>query len=228
MSEQLLNIGLPKWPALLVNGTSVSPEQAKEIIRRTDRGFGDICCFYGTPELCKAFGFDQESRPELFDWNKIETWRESWGLLDTNYIHVDWLDSSYIGGPTGWCHPNGSMGCFKNIGKWPSLEDVLKDWEAIASAFPFLDLTATLGDREYCEEGLLSLVEFRISNGKVSLREPTVQLGNLSQFALDQTLSYFRDSLEGDFPTSPIPADWIEEWAEKSRSILTEINTSTK
>ncbi len=39
MNANLLNRNLPKWPQMLVTGDSLTIEQAKEIIRRTDRFF---------------------------------------------------------------------------------------------------------------------------------------------------------------------------------------------
>lgn len=58
--------GLPKWPEAYVTGTAVTPEQAKEIIFRTDRpvtyisdyGFGNDRPFR---ERCvEAFGWLEE------------------------------------------------------------------------------------------------------------------------------------------------------------------------
>ena len=37
--EELMSAGLPKWPQMLVTGTTLPAEQALEIIRRTDHFF---------------------------------------------------------------------------------------------------------------------------------------------------------------------------------------------
>ena len=40
-NKDFFNLGLPKWPALIVKGEKITPEQASEIIIRTN---GDSSC----------------------------------------------------------------------------------------------------------------------------------------------------------------------------------------
>ena len=40
MNEELLDVGLPKWPQMIVWGESITTEQAYDIIMRTDLGPG--------------------------------------------------------------------------------------------------------------------------------------------------------------------------------------------
>ena len=172
----VLNLSLPKWPAMTVVGDPVTTEQAAEIIFRTDTLWF----------LCN----DKEWERELYDVlgvkYKIETYGGiqvdydslnkacyAVGRIDLDYLHNSRIASSYIGGPTGWCHWNGVI--FqndRNIGKWPTVESVTTDWRAIAEAFPYLKLRSQLLKYEHGEPLSEPLVEFQVQNGEVDVREP--------------------------------------------------------
>lgn len=145
--------GLPKWPQMIVRGTAVTVEQAKEIIRRTDRSFTGTLSGndHATNRvIVKKIGmpagtfYDPRDRAPNYDWDAVETFRTAWGAIYTEYVTNDWIACSFIGGPHGWCHPDGTVFFSDNVGKYPGVEDVARDWAAILSEFPFLDLTATL------------------------------------------------------------------------------------
>ncbi|KKK82401.1 hypothetical protein LCGC14_2803770 [marine sediment metagenome] len=55
------------------------------------------------------------------------------------------------------------------------MDAVAEDWEAIATAFPFLDLTCHLHDAEHCEDAK-PIIEFRIVDGAVIVQDPTITL----------------------------------------------------
>lgn len=182
MKHELFNVGLPKWPQMLVRGRSVHPEQALEIIRRTDTFFthgssGNNRAWNRwvkdtlgmPPDVMDATSFDLT--PE--NWQAVcerqEAWAESWGVVNTNYVSNAWVSSSFIYGPHGWCQPDGTIAYVDNIGKWPSVEEVYNDWTVIAQAFPFLVLDAVLMSGEGCEEDIAPLVGFRVRGETVTI-----------------------------------------------------------
>jgi hypothetical protein len=171
-------VGLPKWPQMIVTGKPVTVEQATEIIRRTDSFF--TCGYTGND---RKFVADTQSRygmvsPEDLRSNRMElreyrelqnAWQNLWGCVSTSYVHNSWVSCAFIGGPHGWCHPNGQIGFFDNIGKYPSVEEVRDDWKAVAAAFPFLDIDVTLMSKGSGEEGSVPVVGFRIRGTDVEV-----------------------------------------------------------
>lgn len=202
MSESDLElIGLPKWPALLVTGRRVTPDQAAEVIVRTHRwplstnahewsravqkavGYPDD--YYGThigdtewrrrDEELKAMSAG--ARGDYFRSldDAQERFRSELGVLTIEYLHNAWIASSWIGGPHGWCDWSGKIGCDNyNIGKWPNALHVLQEWQRIAAAFPFLNLDCQLLDRERGDDGPhIPLVEYAVTEGEASWIQPT-------------------------------------------------------
>jgi hypothetical protein len=205
--SEFFSRGLPKWPALIVQGTSVTAEQAMEIIVRTDSmrfssndGEFDrkLNEFFYDIQLAKS-GYDEERDAILrklgMDKEDKNSWSTYWEYQDkyrnlTGQIELEYLNnyrivSSWVGGPHGWCNWDGTIGCNNfNIGKWPSVEDIYKEWKSIAKAFPFLDLRCQLMNHEAdCEESVEKpgpVIEFRVKNGKVKMSTPTKPLAKTS------------------------------------------------
>lgn len=191
------NIGLPKWPALLVKGKDVTKKQAAEIIIRTDRSIPNfeyagndrdhaknLSALFGIPEEFddgvkypqEPTKAQKEKRTEEMRtrWASMERLEEKIGKLNLEYLQNSWIVSSYIGGPHGWCDWDGNVGnCATNIGKWPSVEAVTKDWTLIAEAFPFLDLECQLCNHEagYPVENQVNgpVVKFVVKKGTVTV-----------------------------------------------------------
>lgn len=181
--------GLPKWPACFVIGNSVTERQAAEIILRTDYhvpycGFGNdkllvrqINDLFGIPEDPKFPG--QEASEDDKDryralsrkkWAGMDALNDRLGTLELDYLHNDRVHSSYIGGLNGWCDWDGVIGMDKNIGKWPEIESVAKEWHTIAQAFPFLKLWCQLFDAESCEIHARPVCHYIIQDGDVTVR----------------------------------------------------------
>lgn len=182
--EQLLSLGLPKWPQMLTTGKSVTVEQAKEIIRRTDSFFvwgGGNAHDYNKrvrarlgmlPEVQDLPNDDPRRSNLKLLFDEEDAWRERWGVLATEYVHNSWISCAYVGGPHGWCHPDGQIGFVDNIGKYPSVTAVLAAWRKLAAAFPYLEIGATLMDGEYCEEALRPIVSVEVRDGTATLSDP--------------------------------------------------------
>ena len=191
MNEELLNVGLSKWPQMVVWGESITAEQAYDIIMRTDSFLCDFSEYGGgnnrewnkwaKQTLGIAAVMDMLER--LYEnpadrhqkqWQLDDRFKALAGIVSTSYVTNDWASSAFIFGPHGWCHPDGTIGFSDNVGKWPSVQDVLEDWHHIAVAFPYLNLTATLMSGESCEEDTVPLVSIRVNNGQAMLSDPVL------------------------------------------------------
>lgn len=235
-TPDLLNIGLPKWPAMIVRGQPVTVDQAKEIIRRTDSSF--CTGLFGNDRefnrwLAKTIGLPQgalwesttgDIKDYIGDLERFGAWRKLWGCVeDLEYVHNNWIACSFIGGPHGWCHPDGVIEYHDNIGKWPSVQDVLRDWTAIAQAFPFIELTATLMDRECCEDGGVPLVTIRVKSGTADLCPPEPTVAVRCEFDLARLGVLLSDRRGREFG---LPLEWVDEWAALNREL--QAKTSNK
>jgi hypothetical protein len=200
--KDLTNMGLPKWPAMVVVGKDVTLNQAKEILIRTDsfylsgndREFElelknymyniNIDKSIGVwnvedKAIAKVLGIDPEDK---MSWSKTWDYKElkqkEVGYISLGYLNNSRIISSWVGGPHGWCNWDGKIQCGNyNIGKWPSAEDVYQEWKSIAEAFPFLELKCQLFNGEASEEfedgsSPKPVVQFNIKNGKVRVYKP--------------------------------------------------------
>ena len=181
--EEAFRIGLPKWPQCIIVGNKITKEQALEIIRRTDRFFEQGCGGNNhsfnekARKICRIpIIEDYRTKDGNIEWEKYindnEEYKEKWDIVETNYIKNDWVSSSFIYGPNGWCHPDGTISYRFNIGKWPNVEDVYDDLTKIAKAFPFIEMSCTLMSGEHSEKDIESLVTLYVKNGKVTIRKP--------------------------------------------------------
>jgi len=194
--QKLFDIGLPKWPALVVTGNNVTKDQAKEILIRTD----DITYIstndktfareiYGVlldrkipSNKCHLALYDCfDGEDGKIDWKAAEMAADSikskYQLITLDYLQNSQIASCFIGGPHGWCDWDGTIGTHSyNIGKWPSVDEVYAEWESIAKAFPFLELSCQLFDGESCEDDTKPVIQFDIKDGKVTMSVPTEAL----------------------------------------------------
>lgn len=212
--EELFNLDLPKWPALLVVGKPVSREQAMEIIIRTDdlyfssndRKFDKQLneCFYDVEivdelyggcnrAIAKKLNVEENNYSEIYQYQ--ENKQSEVASLNLSYLGNSQIVSSWIGGPHGWCDWNGNIGTRNyNIGKWPSVEEVYNDWVQIAEAFPFLELTSQLLNCEAGDDDTINqaVIEFRIKNGEVEMVNPT-ELISIAEFGDADMYKRFSD-----------------------------------
>jgi hypothetical protein len=175
--SDLLNIGLIKWPALVVKGEPVTKDQAKEILIRTDSLY--LSCndreweefiqtkFYDIDpstsmgngrrrydqideELREKHGISEKDHTRL--WEIKGEYEDSVGSIEgLEYLQNSRIASSWIGGAHGWCNWDGTIGTSEyNIGKYPSVSEVYEEWKIIAREFPFLDLRCQIMNEESC------------------------------------------------------------------------------
>lgn len=163
---------LTKWARLLVTGSPVTVEQADEILIRTANLYlldGNDKAW--THTVYGALGL----APGRYSNATIESIRavtEELDVLPLTLLYTSRIASTWVGGPHGWCDWDGTVGCSNyNVGKWPDRETVLSDWESIAVAFPYLDLTAQLLADEGAG-GAPVLGQWRVADGHASEETP--------------------------------------------------------
>lgn len=182
---------LTKWPRLIVTGEPVTPEQANDILIRTnewtyfstnDRGW-ESQVERAAHELLgrpvQPGRFDDEAaagRGDAFreHWAALRQWCDDTRILELRYLNNEQIMSPWIGGPHGWCDWDGWIGCSTyNIGKWPTVEEVAEDWSRIAHEWPFLDLHAQLVTDE--GDGHVA-AQWRVASGSAVMVDPGPQL----------------------------------------------------
>ena len=177
-SAQLIEQKLPKWPQCIITGDAISEDQALEIIRRTDIFFN--CPYVNTSNMREnhianvlRFPSPAVNSKDFDRWdNETKEWMRKWEFVYIPYLYNDYVCCSCIQGPQGWCHPDGSIGYFYNIGKWPTIPEVYDSLNIIAKHWLFLQLEVTLMDREYGEENGNPVISFFVKNGDVSVVDP--------------------------------------------------------
>lgn len=165
-------VTLPKWPALTVGGWSVTKEQAAEIILRTTPQWMSSNNRPWVATVCRILGVPLDPHGTGPDWREVERFRTAIGAVPLSYLHNQQIMTSYVGGPHGWCHWDGTIATRNyNIGKWPTVEGVEADWLELAKAFPYLDLYCQLWDGETCN-ATKPLVQYRVKDGTVKVQAP--------------------------------------------------------
>lgn len=190
----LLHRGLPKWPALLVQGRSVTREQAMEILLRTNDTYFSTNDREFLASVLDTLGISVAADRSYLtpDWNSLREFFESIHHLDLHYLTNSRIVSAWIGGPHGWCNWDGAIfSANYNIGKWPSVGEVLSDWTTIAQAFPFLSLRSQLMSGETSEENTEPVVEFVVENAHVTLTKPEALLTPIQDDAVDSFVTRF-------------------------------------
>lgn len=252
--ERAFQKSLPKWPQMLVTGESIEVNQAKEIIFATDSSlstygphgndrrfrewFMEITGFnLLLPDNLWEGAYDEkrtiEERQSIMQrahkHNKaVEAFSESFDRLGTRYVVNDWVSSAFIGGPHGWCHPDGTIEYSDNIGKWPGVEEVYEEWCVIAERWPFLTLYVTLMSGESCEYDTSSpVVTFKVSDGQVEIYEGTLcphKIDGKSNLD-DDSFSHLLHALRFDDYSREqgVPREWVVEFAQKVRPIVDDV-----
>lgn len=170
----LVDVALPKWPMMATLGRRVTEEQAAEIIVRCSSLHMTCNDREWLYDVQQVFGIDDRPAFDATRWRAIQAIEEQLGTLPLSYLELsDRIMSSYVGGPHGWLHWDGRIGeCGHNIGKWPRVDEVHREWQAIATAFPFLELRCQLFSGEGCEDDIKPLVEYVVANGIARVIKP--------------------------------------------------------
>ena len=195
----------------VLSNQKLTQEQTLEIIRRTDQFF---CEFYNGnnhefnrklyrladvpadwDKLKKDHSCNDMSISDILGkdftekWNRTVEWRKKWGCLELSFLHNDWLSCSDISGPHGWISPNGEVGGYFSIGKYPSREDVEHDLNEIVKAFPFLEFTIYMIDEIY-DDKMDVEAEWEVANGAVRLIKEDYTAENVEYSGIQGTDEY--------------------------------------
>ena len=224
-----------KWPHVVLKGEEVySVSQVKDFILRTDPYFVNSGCFYsGNNDELRKFVDDITKIPDFssFDnapfeerkkhYESMENLKERIGFVELNYFKSDMADSCYTGGANGVLNIKGMVDFNKNIGKYPSNEEVAEELEKIAKAFPWLSFIGSIFDGERYEEVAPFLFSFEVNNGKATFSEDILVERNYSERDLDNSV---KESMQGlRYSKDPdLPINWYSELAEKVRDIWLE------
>ncbi len=210
---------------MIVRGKNVTVSQAREVLRRTD----DI--FNGSYILSPSFSREVADRLRFCkiqrmwmlleektwlpgemgrEFGVLKDWHNAWGFVETRYVRNYCLGQAY---PHAWISTDGSVYSNGNIGKYPSGQEVFEDWQKIADAFPFLELTATLCNNE--NDDLKPVVTFLVSGGSVECVEPH-PLPAFPQYSHEEpTKENAEETMNRErLMESTFPDGWLEEWEQ--------------
>lgn len=140
-----------KWAPVLVYGPKVSVENALEFIRRTDYSLVEpkYSCNDRAfeEELQELLGTSDIDNLENFNevWKKNQVFQEAFGHIPLSHLSSNWVACSYIFGPHGPVHPDGTVYMTRNFGKWPSIEEVETELDKLRE-FNWLTLNVYLWD----------------------------------------------------------------------------------
>ena len=248
-------VDLIKWPQMIVWGSPISEEQAKQVIFRTDAFFTSLYESgggnnskwnkwawrkIGFSPLMKKLDDNELFMAEGSKWvissfiqQKIEEFCQ---VVDTNYVYNRWASSCFVFGPAGWCHPDGSIFFEHNVGKWPDASSILDEWSRIASAFPFLNLTVTLMDKESMEDNKSPVVTIKVADGVAvyaPLELPSADLSVKFKPELGDFFNLHHETRTGYTASNGAPPQthenglpdlWIEEFSDRVKPFVDNLN----
>lgn len=173
--QALSDVALIKWPQMIVTGASVTGEQAKEIIIRTDPFFSDTTLYAGRNDQEFTIRYQQQSGVlAALSCSDRQTQERVQDAVDSvvkpiplDYLANDWASSCFVYGPNGWCRPDGTIEYHDNVGKWPGAAELYDEWQAIAQAFPYLSLFVSFMDAESCDPDASVVLQFVLHEGAV-------------------------------------------------------------
>jgi hypothetical protein len=132
---------LSKWTGMICIGDKLMPEQALEIIIRTDR-YSFYNDYYRDVQLIdlvkktymRCLSVEDQISDQTLD---IEKFNRMFGILPLNYLNNHMLYHST--GLHGWMKKDGTVKTSSyNIGKRPNKKDLIEEVQLIIDAFPFI------------------------------------------------------------------------------------------
>lgn len=198
--EELFNQYLGKWPQMTVKGKTISRKRAREIIIRCINPFyifsnnrehrEEIIKILQIPNEPKSRSEynSEEDYSENFSkdfrkyWQRFLKNKKRLKILDLNFICLTSILNSddFMVCPYGWLSWDGEIEFIGNIGKWPDIEEVFKEWKIIAKNFPYLEMEIQLWNNDiYCDYNSIPdnyvikpIIQFNLKNGKCIFTKP--------------------------------------------------------
>jgi len=161
---------------------------------------------------------DDINYPKYFDYHDKLLRELGIELLHDNieFIRNDLADSSYIGGANGFIDCEGNINYDRNIGKWPSVEEVYSELVTLSEAFPYLEMYVSIYDIEKCQRDEMParlVVSFIVKDKKVIISDMDFGLDNETTPVFDDDA--IRDNLLNGGGSCGVPSEWFDEFAEK-------------
>lgn len=114
-------------PYYQMRGRSVTQEQAREIIRRTDG------------MLLESLSLPSEAEGDCCSLERR-------GYIGTLNFNQWWFPRNHSPTHYGWSHPSGLIGCNAITQRWPNFTELLTELLSWKRAFPYLDLMIAISD----------------------------------------------------------------------------------
>jgi hypothetical protein len=133
---------LPKWTGMICMGDPVTPEQALEVIIRTDN-YNFYNEYYRDVQLLnlikktytRCLPIEDQISDQTLD---IEKFNHMFGILPIHYLNNHMLYHST--GLHGWMKKDGTIKTSSyNIGKRPTKKDLVEEVQIIIDSFPFIN-----------------------------------------------------------------------------------------
>lgn len=119
-------------------------------------------------------------------------------------------------------NPDGTIYFNQNIGKWPNVEEIFSDLEAIAKNFPTLDFKGSVFNNNYNNDDMIHVFSFKVKKGKVSLHSEMLVEKDIESF--EKTINKFiasSDGFGGYYRHEwGLPADFYAEMANRIHKII--------
>lgn len=154
-------------PRLIVRGQSVTPEQAGEILLRTNAwwGFSFRDLDWGAA-LAETIGLELPEHAGRPSEASLAALCRRLRALPLTYLYTARIGTYFIG-TRGWCDWDGRIeACSYDLVNYPSRTDLDADWCTIAAAFPYLRLDAQILHRGEVAD------QWVIGDGTVHRRAP--------------------------------------------------------
>ena len=166
---------------------------------------------------------DDISYPKYFDYHDILLRELGVEKLNHNieFIRNDLADSSYIGGANGFIDCEGNILFDRNIGKWPSVEDVHNELLTLVEAFPYLEMYVSVYDIEKCQRDEMParlIVSFIVKDQKVIISDMDFGLDDNTTSELD--IDEMRENIFNGAGSCGIPIEWFDDFAERTLSAM--------
>lgn len=151
----------PKYSRMLVKGIHIDAAEAFITLVRTSASFDKNSQMF-------TFLSNYTQKHYRMTLSELHSKLKQDGfVLDLHYL--DNYRFTAIGGVLkGICQFDGTVEADFNVGKNASFESLLEEWQLIATACPWLDLTASFFSQEGCQGLGYPLFSFRVKEGKVT------------------------------------------------------------
>lgn len=190
------------WVQCFTIGKKVSQKEAMEVLGKLDSAFIET----------HSNDIDwQKKRDSLLGQDKLisysadikEIYKEKFPNYEhifLNYFSTEMGDSHFVRGPNGWMHPRGCIWNTFNIGKYPTLDEILSDLVHIANEFPFIEMVVVMMNDALEEPNRRPKIGISVNKGKVTLLSTTDAIAIANEYLRDKNNSIYNQEM--DFKTA--------------------------